>query len=271
VQGGSFFKKKSGAGEKEYLYNKKELQEETGVYDYGFRMYDPVIARWTAIDPLAEDLADLTPYNYGLNNPILMIDADGREAEDASVSGDEQLQQQKPKPKPKPKPIQLKEVKITATRTKHWYTPIASYFGFYDTKPLVTPAQKRAMDRSFQNYANLLMLMGEGGGEMPEDVDPSTPVGRRGDEMKNLPAKNKPTTINGVEFTGHALDQMQARGVISPTAVIDVVEYGMKTPGNSPGEVVHQSLDGSLKVITNTAGTKVITVIPQSPTIHFLE
>ncbi|HVW98385.1 MAG TPA: hypothetical protein VHA56_20630 [Mucilaginibacter sp.] len=28
-----------------YLYNKKELQEELGRYDYGARLYDPVIAR----------------------------------------------------------------------------------------------------------------------------------------------------------------------------------------------------------------------------------
>jgi len=44
------------------------------VYDYGARMYDPTLGRFSGIDPIAEDYYYVTPYNYAENEPIANID-----------------------------------------------------------------------------------------------------------------------------------------------------------------------------------------------------
>jgi len=62
-----------------YLYNKKELQPEITEYDYGFRFHDPMIGRWTTVDPDAENYENTSSYAYVLNNPINLGDLDGRD------------------------------------------------------------------------------------------------------------------------------------------------------------------------------------------------
>jgi len=66
----------------EYLYNKKELQEELSEYDFGARFYDPIVARSTTIDPLAEISRRWSPYSYAENNPVRNIDVDGMFTQD---------------------------------------------------------------------------------------------------------------------------------------------------------------------------------------------
>jgi len=61
-----------------YKFNGKELDEETGLYYYGARYYDPRVSIWLSVDPLAEEYPNIGGYTYCANNPINIIDPDGR-------------------------------------------------------------------------------------------------------------------------------------------------------------------------------------------------
>lgn len=60
-----------------YLFNAKEFDEETGLYYYGARYYDPRLSLWISVDPKAKEFANVSPYNYVLNSPIKHIDKEG--------------------------------------------------------------------------------------------------------------------------------------------------------------------------------------------------
>lgn len=70
---------KQGQPDDKFQYNSKEKQEEFGLNlnDYGARNFDPQLGRFHNQDRFAEKYYDLTPYQYGANNPIINIDING--------------------------------------------------------------------------------------------------------------------------------------------------------------------------------------------------
>lgn len=60
-------------------FNGKETDPETDLQDYGFRIYNPAIAKFLSVDPLAPDYPWYTPYQFAGNMPIVFIDIDGLE------------------------------------------------------------------------------------------------------------------------------------------------------------------------------------------------
>ncbi len=71
-----------------YMYNGKELNDDfgLGLSDYGARMYDPATLRWSTFDPMAEAYQSMSPYHYGMNNPMRFIDPNGMYSNDGTTS-----------------------------------------------------------------------------------------------------------------------------------------------------------------------------------------
>ena len=62
-----------------YLFNAKEFDEETGLYYYGARYYDPRLSLWMSTDPSKEKYPNISAYVYCHNNPIILFDIDGKD------------------------------------------------------------------------------------------------------------------------------------------------------------------------------------------------
>ena len=69
-----------------YKFNGKQFDEETGLYYYGARYMNPMASIWYGVDPLAEKYTTTGGYVYTLDNPIRMIDLDGRKWDESSVT-----------------------------------------------------------------------------------------------------------------------------------------------------------------------------------------
>ena len=69
-----------------YKFNGKQFDEETGLYYYGARYMNPVTSLWYGVDPLAEKYVATGGYVYTLDNPVRLIDPDGRKLEGATKS-----------------------------------------------------------------------------------------------------------------------------------------------------------------------------------------
>ena len=68
-----------------YKYNGKELDKMHGLntYDYGARQYYSILGKWDRVDPLCEKYYSISPYAYCDNNPVMLIDPDGRITRDS--------------------------------------------------------------------------------------------------------------------------------------------------------------------------------------------
>lgn len=73
-----FIEERNNTWNTPYLFNAKELDEETGLYYYGARYYDPRTSLWLSTDPMELKYPNVSTYVYCGNNPINRVDVDGK-------------------------------------------------------------------------------------------------------------------------------------------------------------------------------------------------
>ncbi len=92
-----FIEERNNTWNTPYLFNSKELDEETGLYYYGARYYNPRMSHWLSVDPPIFDEyleqkkeegegqnrgvyepINLNVYNYTKQNPVKLVDPDGK-------------------------------------------------------------------------------------------------------------------------------------------------------------------------------------------------
>ena len=72
-----------------YLFNAKEFDEETGLYYYGARYYDPRVSLWISTDPMEDKFPSVSSYTYVLNNPLNILDPNGADIVYVNLGGQE--------------------------------------------------------------------------------------------------------------------------------------------------------------------------------------
>ena len=81
-----FIEERNNTWNTPYLFNAKEFDEETGMYYYGARYYEPRLSLWMSCDPLQEKNPNMCSYVYCINNPTRYIDPTGMIWEDPKKS-----------------------------------------------------------------------------------------------------------------------------------------------------------------------------------------
>ena len=251
-----------------YKFTGKERDTESGLDYFGARYYASSMGRWMSPDWSASPTAipyaslqnpqSLNLYGYVNNNPLSRADVDGhfwRELWNAIVTGCDCWTRDRG----------TAELRANSNYMAETFryghppgTPPGTHYRVtvgivYPIGPLFGGAAAGAAGAGEAAEAAEGTNSSDAG-----NTDPSTPVGRRGNPMDVTPGTNDPQVIDGRQYTGHALDQMQGRGIPS-SAVEDTITNGTPGPGNQPGTATHTNVGNGMQVVTNSSGD-VVTV-----------
>jgi len=93
----------------------------------------------------------------------------------------------------------------------------------------------------------------------PKTAHASTPVGSKNAPINVPEGTNAPRTINGLPYSGHALDRMQGQG-IPASVVVNTLEVGDVGPGNRRNTVTYYDPVNDITVVQNYTTNRIVTV-----------
>lgn len=220
----------------DYGYAGMFTNADSGLYLTMFRAYDPVSGRWLSRDPTGETSdSEGNLYAYVSGNPVTFNDPRGLD-------------------NPGMGPY------------NPWDPPGRGSCSSGPNEPGLQPVcpeclLNKAILTGF-GLASAIREAGEAGAgatEAEEDISPTTPTGRKGSPMDVAQGTNAPATIDGVNYSGHAIDQMQSDG-IPPTVVQNALENGVSMVGKEAGTTVYYDVENNVTVIQNYNTGNVVTV-----------
>ncbi len=235
-----------------FRYTGQQYLGGLNLYYYKARFYSPTLGRFLQTDPIGTQ-DDLNLYAYVGNNPINFNDPDGLTAAE----------------------LKMLAGKISDSPTGQFALGFAPGYDLYtairnpDASLLdygvgilgIFPGLGKGAGLGIKAADNLAGAVAKGGGHAATGFK-----GSKGFEFKNAPyqkVRNEPTTINGHEFSGHALDQMQNRGIM-PSVVENTIRSG-QTFSTRAGTTGFYDSVNNVRVITNSETGRIVTVIRGAP------
>lgn len=236
----------AGTGvESDILYTGHFYHSASDLHLAPYRAYDSELGLWLSRDP-AGFIDGPNLYAYVLNNPVSYYDPTG-EAVPLIIAGAWAL-----------------------------FEIGSSAYDIYDAGSTLLNECASTSDKliSMAGLGAGAILPGGGYGagtkaglrQLDDTISAGTTVGRRGQSHRfpnpeGSPPRNVPGNVNGREYSGHAFDRMQERGV-TPSVVENTIQNPTRrTPDpNAPGETIYYDSNNNITVVVDDASGRVITV-----------